>query len=55
MIGLRWCDVDLRRRITVQQAVWKGIVDTPKSGHGRIIPMTDELADALRRHRHLTR
>jgi integrase len=39
MIGLRWCDTDMRRRlITVQQAVWKGIVDTPKSGRGRVIP-----------------
>ncbi len=54
MIGLRWSDVDFKRRlITVQQAVWKGIVDTPKSGHGRVIPMTDKLFDALRAHRHL--
>jgi integrase len=54
LIGLRWCDVDLRRRlITVQQAVWKGIVDVPKSGRGRIIPLTDALAVALSRHRHL--
>jgi integrase len=45
LIGLRWCDVDLRRRlITVQQAVWKGIVDAPKSGRGRVIPMTDALS-----------
>jgi integrase len=54
MIGLRWCDIDMRRRlITVQQAVWKGIVDTPKSGRGRVIPMTDALAGSLLRHRHL--
>jgi hypothetical protein len=37
MIGLRWCDVDLRRRqLAIQQSVWKGIVDSPKSGRGRI-------------------
>ncbi|HEV3194377.1 MAG TPA: tyrosine-type recombinase/integrase [Polyangiaceae bacterium] len=54
MIGLQWCDVDLRRRvITVQRSVWKGIVDSPKSGRGRVIPMTDALADALLSHRHL--
>jgi integrase len=54
MIGLRWCDLDLRRHlITVQQAVWKGIVDSPKSGRGRVIPMTDALSVALTRHRHL--
>jgi integrase len=54
LIGLRWCDVDLKRRLTtVQQAVWKGIVDVPKSGRGRVIPMTDALANALARFRHL--
>jgi integrase len=54
IIGLRWCDVDFKRKLLViEQAVWKGIVDTPKSGHGRIIPMTDALAAALHRHRHL--
>jgi len=54
MIGLRWCDVDLRRKqLIVAQSVWKGIADSPKSGHGRIIPMTDALASALGRHRHL--
>jgi integrase len=54
MIGLRWCDIDMRRHlITVQQAVWKGIVDSPKSGRGRVIPTTDALAQALARHRHL--
>jgi integrase len=54
MIGLRWCDVDFRRnQLVIQQAVWKGIVDTPKSGRGRIIPMTNALAAALTRLRHL--
>lgn len=54
LIGLRWCDLDFRRQLlTVQQAVWKGIVDTPKSGKGRIIPMTDGLSRALAKHRHL--
>jgi integrase len=54
MIGLRWCDVDFRRQqLVIEQAVWAGIADAPKSGHGRIIPMTDALAAALRAHRHL--
>jgi hypothetical protein len=54
MIGLRWCDIDMRRHlITVQQAVWKGIVDSPKSGRGRVIPTTDALDQTLARHRHL--
>jgi integrase len=54
MIGLRWCDVDLRRgHLCVQQADWKGVVDTPKSGRGRIVPLTRALATLLARHRHL--
>jgi integrase len=54
MIGLRWCDVDFRRKqLVVQQAVWQGIVDVPKSGRGRVIPMTDALASALQAYRHL--
>jgi integrase len=54
MIGLRWCDIDFRRKqITVQQAVWNGIIDTPKSGKGRVIPMTNALEAALRSFRHL--
>jgi integrase len=54
MIGLRWCDVDFRRQqLVIEQSVWAGIADAPKSGHGRIIPMTDALATALRAHRHL--
>jgi integrase len=53
--GLRQCDVDLRRRqIKVEQAEWKGIVDSPKSGRGRIIPMTDALHGALAKNRHLS-
>jgi integrase len=54
ILPLRWCDVDFRRRqVVVQQAVWQGVVDVPKSGKGRIVPMTDALAAALQRARHL--
>ena len=54
MIGLRWCDVDLKRQqLVIRQAVYAGVVDTPKSGHRRIVDMTASLADALARHRHL--
>jgi integrase len=54
MIALRWCDVDLRRKhLKLEQASWKGVVDVPKSGRGRIIPMTDALASELAAHRHL--
>jgi integrase len=54
LIGLRWCDVDLKRRqITIRQAAWQGIVDIPKGGRERIVEMTSALHDALRRHQHL--
>ena len=54
MIGLRWCDVDFRRRhITIRQASWKGVVDVPKGGRERIVEMTEALHDALKRHQHL--
>jgi integrase len=54
ILALRWCDVDFRRgQISIQQAVWQGVVDVPKSGQGRVAPMTDALQSALQRARHL--
>jgi len=54
ILALRWTDVDLRRGIlNVQRAEWNGIVDMPKSGRGRVIPLTKALAAALQAHRHL--
>ena len=54
ILGLRWIDVDFKRKqLVIQQAVWKGIVDTPKSGRGRVVPLTDALCIALQRQRHL--
>jgi integrase len=52
--ALRRSDVDLRRRqLRVEVNDWKGIVDSPKGGRGRIIPMTDALFEALTKNRHL--
>lgn len=54
IMALQWSDVDFRRnQIRVERAEWHGRVDTPKGGRGRIVPMTQRLAEALRRHRHL--
>jgi integrase len=54
MIALRWCDVDLRRKhVKLEKSSWNGVVDVPKSGRGRIVPMTDALASELAAHRHL--
>lgn len=48
--ALRWDDLDMKRRIIeVEVNAYRGVEDTPKSGKGRKIPMTDELHEALRR------
>jgi integrase len=51
MLGLRWCDVDLRRaQIMVSQAIWKGVVDVPKNGKEEPVDMPQVLCDALREY-----
>ncbi len=56
IIALRWEDVDFARcHITVQRQMWRRVIDTPKSGRGRSLPMTKALADALRRHKRSAR
>jgi integrase len=51
LIGLRWSDVDYRRhQIQVWQAVWRGVVDMPKSGKPRIVDMSKELEAAIKAH-----
>jgi integrase len=52
--ALRQSDVDLRRRqLRVEQSDWKGVIDTPKGGRGRVVPMTEALFEALTKNRHL--
>ena len=54
IVALRRIDVDLRRRqLKVEVNDWKGIVDTPKSGRGRVVPLTETLFEALTKNRHL--
>lgn len=67
MMALPWSDVDFRRRqLRIEQGAFRRsrraaleahepqwTVDTPKSGKGRIVPMTTALYDALQNHRHL--
>lgn len=48
--GLRFVDVDLGRGIIfVRQAICRGVVDVPKSGHERNIPIADPLVPMLKR------
>jgi integrase len=52
--ALKWTDLDLeRRQINVQRAYWRRHEEAPKGGRSRIVPMTPELAEALKAHRHL--
>jgi hypothetical protein len=41
------------RLVNVERHVWVGILDTPKGGKGRSVPMTDKLAAALAAAPHL--
>ena len=54
LLALSWDDVDLvKNEIHVRRNWTKGKVTTPKSGRGRRSPMSAELQEALRGHRHL--
>lgn len=52
-LALRWDDVDMNgRAIRIERRVDKrGIIDTPKSGHGRSVDMSQRLKAALESHR----
>lgn len=54
IVALEWSDIDLeRRQISVRHSDWRGQLTTPKSGRGRFVGMTERVASALRKHRHL--
>lgn len=54
ILALRWDDVDLvRGQISVQRAVARGVVSSPKSGRQRHVPLSPEIVSALKAHRHL--
>jgi integrase len=49
-LGLQWGDVNFGgREIRIARAFSAGRLDTPKSGHGRTIDMSDQLATTLLR------
>lgn len=50
LIALRWRDVDFdRSAIRVAGSFSDGELTTPKSGHGRVVPMVPEVANVLAR------
>jgi site-specific recombinase XerD len=54
IVALEWADINLeRRQISVRHSDWRGQLTTPKNGRGRVVAMTERVATALRKHRHL--
>ena len=54
IVALEWADIDLeRRQISVRHSDWRGQLTSPKNGRGRFVAMTERVATALRKHRHL--
>jgi integrase len=48
ILGLEWDDVNVtRRQLVVRRNVISRFVDTPKSGHGRVVDLSGELAVVL--------
>jgi len=49
--GLQWPDIDFdKREIRVARAFSSGRLETPKSGHGRTVDMSQQLVSVLPRH-----
>jgi integrase len=54
ILALQWDDIDFRNgTITVLRNNWMGMVGPPKGGRARTVPLTDRLAHALKKDRHL--
>jgi len=54
IVALEWADIDLeRRQINIRHSDWRGQLTSPKNGRGRFVAMTERVATALRKHRHL--
>ncbi len=54
LFGLQWGDLDfVKRKIHIKRAMRKRVVHTPKNNRFRMVPMTDQVHDTLKGHRHL--
>ena len=54
IVALEWTDVDVeRRQISIRHSDWRGQLTSPKNGRGRVVAMTERVATAVRKHRHL--
>ncbi len=62
IIALEWSDIRFERdrngqaiggQLTVRRAACRGVVQAPKSGKARVVPLTSRLAQALAAQRHM--
>jgi integrase len=54
VLALKWEDVDLKAgRLMVRRTLWEDVEGPPKGGRAREMPLGDEIAAALKRHREL--
>ena len=48
-LALQWNDLDFKNReIRVARSLWRGRIETPKSGYGRTVDMSEQLAMGLK-------
>ncbi len=53
LLGLQWRDIDFPTgRMMVNRSIHRGVVGTPKSGRSRMVPLCDDVLNALKEHRH---
>jgi len=53
LLGLQWRDIDFEAgRIMVSRSIHRGHIGTPKSGRARLVPLCDDVLEALQDHQH---
>jgi integrase len=53
LLGLKWEDLDLiAGRVVVRRNICNGVINTPKGGRSREIPLSNSVVAALKQHRH---
>ena len=54
LFGLQWSDLDfVKKKLHIKRSIRKRRVSTPKNNRFRTVPMSNQVAEALRSHRHL--
>ena len=54
LLALQWADLDLKSGLLrVKHSCYRGKLTTPKNGKTRDVPLSPQLAETLKKHRHL--